>query len=294
MVGGDLVAEQRENPGVDDVVRYDEGVLVGYRWFDDRHIEPAFAFGHGLSYTDFELGDVEVATTDRGLDVSLDVANVGTRSGKAVPQVYVSMPDGPGHAQPPRQLKGFDSVELAAGTSRTVRVPLDARAFSYWDTGMHRWRVAEGCYGIDVGTSSQFSALVTLDIPLFAGFGDRAARRQAQAQLDTAEATTADLRSQVELEVWQAYQNLRTAAVTLDTTAAQLRSAQQAVDVTQARYRSGLATVLDVLSTQATLATARVQQVQARLDWAAGRATLGHAVGGLEPTRPVRNQEEMP
>jgi TolC family type I secretion outer membrane protein len=147
---------------------------------------------------------------------------------------------------------------------------------------------------VDVGTSSQFSALVTLDIPLFAGFGDRAALRQAQAQLETAQATTADLRSQIELEVWQAYQNLRTAVVSLDTTAAQLRSAEQAAEVTHARYRSGLATVLDVLSTQATLATARVQQVQARLDWAAGRAVLGHAVGGLEPTPPVRNQEETP
>jgi TolC family type I secretion outer membrane protein len=143
---------------------------------------------------------------------------------------------------------------------------------------------------VDVGTSSQFSALVTLDIPLFAGFGDRAALRQAQAQLDTAQATTEDLRSQVELEVWQAYQNLRTAVVSLDTTAAQLRSAEQAAEVTHARYRSGLATVLDVLSTQATLATARVQQVQARLDWAAGRAVLGHAVGGLEPTP----HKEMP
>ena len=136
----------------------------------------------------------------------------------------------------------------------------------------------------DVGGSSQFSALLSLNIPLFAGFGDRAAIRQAQAALDSARANGDDLRSQVELQVWQAYQNLRTAAVTLDTTAAQLKSAQQAADVAQARYKSGLATILDLLTAQSTLANARVQQVQARLDWAAGRAALGHAVGGLKAT----------
>ncbi len=136
---------------------------------------------------------------------------------------------------------------------------------------------------VDVGESSQFSALLSLKVPLFAGFGDRATLKQAQAQLDTARATSDDLRSQVELQVWQAYQNLRTASVTLDTSAAQLKSAQQAMEVATARYRSGLNTLLDVLSAQTALANARVQQVQARLDWAAGRVALGHAVGGLAP-----------
>jgi TolC family type I secretion outer membrane protein len=134
----------------------------------------------------------------------------------------------------------------------------------------------------NVGDSSQFSALLSLKIPLFAGFGDRAAIHQAQAALDSARANSDDLRSQVELQVWQAYQNLRTAAVTLDTSAAQLKSAQQAADVSNARYKSGLDTILDLLSAQTTLANARVQQVQARLDWAAARAALGHAVGGLK------------
>jgi len=82
--------------------------------------------------------------------------------------------------------------------------------------------------------------------------------------------------------VWQAYQNLRTAAATLDSSAAQLKSAELAAEVANARYKSGLATILDLLSAQTTLANARVQQVQARLDWAAGRTALGHAVGGLK------------
>jgi outer membrane protein len=135
---------------------------------------------------------------------------------------------------------------------------------------------------IDVGDSSQFNAMLTLKVPLFAGFGDRAAVHQAEAQLDSTRAGNDDLRSQVELQVWQAYQNLRTAAATLDSSAAQLKSATLAADVSNARYKSGLETILDVLSTQTTLANARVQQVQARLDWAAARAALGHAVGGLQ------------
>jgi outer membrane protein len=135
---------------------------------------------------------------------------------------------------------------------------------------------------VDVGGSSQFSAQVSLNIPVFSGFGDRAAVRQAQAQLDIARASTDDLRSQVEQDVWQAYQSLSTSAVTMDTTAAQLKSAQLAAEVATARYKSGLDTILDVLNAQTTLANARVQLVQARLNWAASRAALGHAVGGLD------------
>lgn len=133
-----------------------------------------------------------------------------------------------------------------------------------------------------IGSSTQFNGLLTLKVPLFAGFADRGALNQAQAQLETARADTAVLRSQVELEVWQAYQNLRTAAVTVDSSAAQLKSAQLAAEVTSERYKNGLDTILTVLSAQTTLANARVQQVQAQLDWAAARATLGHAVGGLQ------------
>lgn len=143
----------------------------------------------------------------------------------------------------------------------------------------------------NVGISSQFSGMVSLKIPLFAGFGDRAAVHQAEAQLESARADTDALRSQVELEVWQAYQNLRTAAATLDSSAAQLKSAQLAADVAGERYKGGLDTILDVLSAQTTLANARVQQIQARLDWAAARAALGHAVGGLKAPA---NQMESP
>jgi len=140
-------------------------------------------------------------------------------------------------------------------------------------------------------TTDSYSAGIRLTVPLFAGFGDRAAVHQAQAAIDIANATTQQLQQQVELEVWQAYQNMHTAATTLTTTAVQLKSAQQAADVAGARYKSGLDSILDVLSAQATLANARVQQVQARLNWFAALAALGHAVGGLSaPANPSESQ----
>ncbi|MGH8283378.1 MAG: TolC family protein [Gammaproteobacteria bacterium] len=130
-------------------------------------------------------------------------------------------------------------------------------------------------------TADNYSAGLTLSIPLFAGFGDEAANNQAQAAVDVSQATTAQLQQQVELEVWQAYQNLHTAMVTLTTTAVQLKSAQQALDVELARYHIGLDPILNLLTAQATLASARAQQVQARLNWFTALAALGEAVGGL-------------
>lgn len=131
-------------------------------------------------------------------------------------------------------------------------------------------------------TVNTYDADLTLSFPLFSGFANQAADRQAQAALDVANATDEQLVQAVQLEVWQAYQNMHTAASSLDTSDLQLKSAQQADDVTQARYKTGLGSILDVLSAQATLANARVQQVQARLNWFAALAAMGHAMGGLD------------
>ena len=86
--------------------------------------------------------------------VSVGVRNVGRRAGVAVPQLYVGLPRGRGRVQPPRALKGFDSVTLRRGGSARVAFRLGARAFSYWDSRRDRWRVAPGCYDIEVGRSS--------------------------------------------------------------------------------------------------------------------------------------------
>jgi beta-glucosidase len=143
-------------PGIDGAVHYSEGVLVGYRWFDRRRIEPAYPFGFGLSYTRFRLGGLDVRRTGRAsAQVSARIRNVGGRRGAAVPQIYVHLPGAPGRVQPPRQLKAFASVGLRPGTAKRVGFKLDRRAFSFWDEARDRWRVAPGCYRVELGTSSR-------------------------------------------------------------------------------------------------------------------------------------------
>jgi beta-glucosidase len=157
-------------PGVAETVRYKEGVLVGYRWFDEKGLEPAYPFGFGLSYTRFTLGGLKVQP-GRGASarVSFDVRNVGRRAGTAVPQVYVGMPDpAPGVVQPPRQLKAFRSLRLGPRRTRRLSFLLRARDFSYWDTARRGWRVAPGCYAIALGHSSRDLA-ASARLPLAGG-----------------------------------------------------------------------------------------------------------------------------
>lgn len=137
---------------------YKEGVLIGYRWYDARRLPVAFPFGAGLSYTTFAFSDLRLEPGREGADatVSAVVRNTGARRGITVPQLYVGLPQPrPGEVQPPFQLKGFDKVELAPGESRRVVLPLDARAFSYWDATADAWRIAPGCYRIGIGANSR-------------------------------------------------------------------------------------------------------------------------------------------
>jgi beta-glucosidase len=146
-------------PGVAEQVKYKEGVLVGYRWFDEMKKDVAYPFGFGLSYTTFAFSDLRLEPA-AGADakVSVLVRNTGARAGSAVPQLYLGLPDpAPGVVQPPFALKGYEKVRLAAGASRRVTFTLGERAFAYW--AGTRWSVAAGCYRIGVGPSSR-------DLPL--------------------------------------------------------------------------------------------------------------------------------
>jgi beta-glucosidase len=149
--------DPRRYPGVKDVVRYSGRVLVGYRWFDQRGIRPAFPFGFGLSYTSFGFRGLRVRPDRRGVGarVSIEIVNTGDRTGVAVPQLYLGLPGARGRRQPPRQLKGFDAVRLRAGGRARVRFRLDRRAFAHWSARRHRWAVARGCYRVLVGASSR-------------------------------------------------------------------------------------------------------------------------------------------
>lgn len=148
---------REQYPGVAGTVDYSEDVLVGYRWFDEQVIQPAFPFGHGLSYTSFRYGKPTLSrgTGDRVAELTFTVTNTGDRRGYAVPQVYVGMPEAADRVQPPRQLKGFRKLALRPGQTREVTIPLGRRAFSYWNTDAEAWRVAHGCYRVQLATSSR-------------------------------------------------------------------------------------------------------------------------------------------
>jgi beta-glucosidase len=134
---------------------YGEGVFVGYRGFDARNVEPAFAFGHGLHFTTFQYSDIDVRSgADGAFVVSVRVANTGSRAGDEIIEAYVAPPN-TGALRPPKELKGFARVSLAAGANRRVEVALEARAFAMWDDGSKAWKVQAGKYEIQVGASSR-------------------------------------------------------------------------------------------------------------------------------------------
>jgi beta-glucosidase len=139
-------------------LRYAEGLAVGYRHFDAAGIEPRFAFGHGLSYTTFELGAPRLSARrmSRGQEVTLTVAlrNTGSRPGAEVVQVYVedvesSLP------RPRRELKAFDKAVLAPGESREITLRLDESSLSFYDPARHAWVAEAGLFRLRVGTGSR-------------------------------------------------------------------------------------------------------------------------------------------
>jgi beta-glucosidase len=137
---------------------YGEGVFEGYRWYDGQHLEPAFPFGFGLSYTRFRYSELAIAPgtgPQPSATVSATITNTGSRTGWAVPELYLGLPPVPGVPQPPNQLKGFAKVQLVPGQSARVSIPLNARSFSYWSDSAAGWRVAPGCVKVRVGSSSR-------------------------------------------------------------------------------------------------------------------------------------------
>ncbi|MBN8869442.1 MAG: glycoside hydrolase family 3 C-terminal domain-containing protein [Solirubrobacterales bacterium] len=141
-------------PGVDDVVKYKEGVFVGYRRYDRRKIKPAYEFGRGLSYAKFRFSKLKLKRHGPKLAVKARVSNVGKRAGVAVPQLYLGLPS-TNVKQPPRALKGFARISLKRGKGRQVKFTVDKRGLSFWNAGKNRWQVAKGCYRVYVGASSR-------------------------------------------------------------------------------------------------------------------------------------------
>ena len=166
-------------PGEHGQVRYGEGVFIGYRWYEARHLPVRFPFGHGLSYTTFEIGqpdceDTEISSAQE-VTIRIPITNTGSRIGTEVVQVYVA-PRNSSVQRPNKELKSFAKVNLKPGESTVVTIELSPRDFAFWNPGdIYRsvlrpqvtgesanialdqrgaWQIDQGLYDIHIGTSS--------------------------------------------------------------------------------------------------------------------------------------------
>jgi beta-glucosidase len=144
-------------PGAKGQVTYRESIWVGYRWFEKQRIQPLFSFGHGLSYTTFEYGNVtadkKTMTSSDTITFSVNVKNNGKREGSEIVQLYISDPKC-SVPRPAKELKGFEKISLKPGESRTVSFAIDRSALSYFDAVRNDWVAEPGSFEAIIGSSS--------------------------------------------------------------------------------------------------------------------------------------------
>ncbi len=133
--------------------RYDEDILVGYRWYTTKGVAPLYPFGHGLSYTLFIYSYLETRATKSGIDVTFTLTNAGKMDAEEVAQVYVTRSES-AIERPALELKGFQRVALKAGESKQVNISIPYDRLRHWDERLHDWALEEGPALIRVGASS--------------------------------------------------------------------------------------------------------------------------------------------
>ena len=146
---------------------YDEGIFLGYRWHEKMDIKPLFAFGHGLSYTSFEYGDVTLSSKmirNGKISIGVPVTNVGKVAGSEVVQVYVHDCEA-SVEMPQKQLKGFDKVYLEPGETKTVSIELGPDAFRFFDEETMTWKTEPGDFETLIGAASD-NILKTVTVAL--------------------------------------------------------------------------------------------------------------------------------
>lgn len=143
-------------PG-DSVVTYQEGILVGYRWFDTKKIEPLYPFGYGLSYTSFAYSDLntnkKIYRANETIKATLQLTNTGNFSGKETIQLYISKPSS-AVERADKELKAFKKVMVQKGATVEVKLEIPVKGLAYYDTQKAKWIVEPGVYKILVGESS--------------------------------------------------------------------------------------------------------------------------------------------
>ena len=170
----------------------------------------------------------------------------------------------------------------AEAQARAARAQAEAASRGAWPTLSLNATTGRSFYGDDRPFTDTNSALVTLRIPIFTGFNQTYTVRQAEARASQAEASRDILSRQTELEVWQSYYDVQTAAGGVSTTAVQLRAAQQTAEATLARYRGGFGSLLDLITAQVDESNARVQRIQSFLDWFTAVARLNFSIGASD------------
>lgn len=165
--GESIVAKSGDDMNMDfpiNTIEYKEGILVGYRWYDTKGIEPLFHFGYGLSYTTFSYSDLKVSSNEfrKGEKVSIEftLTNAGKVEGAEIAQVYVRDVQS-SVLRPIKELKGFKKVSLNPGESKTVKIELNEKDFSFWDENKKDWNAEPGEFEILIGSSSNDIRLKT-------------------------------------------------------------------------------------------------------------------------------------
>jgi beta-glucosidase len=140
-------------------VSYDEGILVGYRWFDTKHVEPLYPFGYGLSYTTFNIKNVHADKTDAYSEddtiyISVDIENTGNKNGKEVVQLYSTKTNSEVE-RAAQELKGFEKVMVHAGQTVTAVIAVPVKELAYYHVEKKSWVVESGAYTFKLGSSSR-------------------------------------------------------------------------------------------------------------------------------------------
>ncbi|MCR5003569.1 MAG: glycoside hydrolase family 3 C-terminal domain-containing protein [Bacteroidales bacterium] len=165
------IRTERQYPGVTDgqgrlQVYYDEGLYVGYRWYDKHNITTLFPFGYGMSYTTFEYGEAKASshTMKDRLTISIPVKNTGKSAGAEVVQLYIHDQESTVD-RPEKELKGFEKIWLEPGETKTVTFTIGKDALSFYDVEKHGWVAEKGAFTALVGASStDIRSSITFDL----------------------------------------------------------------------------------------------------------------------------------
>lgn len=152
------VQKYGEYPGENGTVKYNEGIMVGYRYYDTKNVDPLFPFGYGLSYTTFIYNDLEIVpdtlANEQEIKIKLIVKNIGKRAGSEIVQLYISDLES-SIERPKQELKGFAKIKLESGESKPVEFTINSNDLKFYDSDSGSWKTEKGEFKVHIGSSSK-------------------------------------------------------------------------------------------------------------------------------------------